>query len=321
MAAITVLGDSLAGMAVAARLAKVGHRVVLVPSTGSGTGKGGSGSAIAELPAVFTFPAPWRDLFKKSGRILEAELTRRGLALTPVPARRVAGIELPAERGAQWRTLSEAFGEPVAARWRDLLDALDEVWQARRPLGLERELDPVLWKKSRRQLWTTRTVDDLARRFDHPVLSQVIRESAEGDPRRSPATEAMWLSVERTFGLWQVTDDSGTPVGTSALVDALADRLEQRGVTSASTPPGHADATIVATGSIPRGLRGPKPWWRRTGSRLEPGRYTCGAHTAAGRTMAGQLLSAALAAYAVHADLTGEDIHPTNKNLTVHRRR
>ncbi len=312
VADITVLGDTLAGMAACVRLAKVGHRVTLVRS---------DPTPRHDLPEVFTFPAPWRDLFKKSGRILAAELAQASLELTPVDTRPVAGLDLPAERGAQWRLLVDEFGPPVAARWRDLLDALDEVWQVRRPLGLEREFDKVAFRSARRELWVGRTVADLATDFDHPVLSEVIRDAAEGEPRHSPASDAVWLSVERTFGLWQVTHADGTPAGSVALIDALTRRLDARGVQLVESPPDGADATITATGTIPGGLRGPKPWWRRTGSRTGRHRYTCGAHTAAGSTVAGQLLSAALATYAVHADLTGEDIHPTNKDLTVHRRR
>ncbi|GAB3697889.1 hypothetical protein [Mariniluteicoccus flavus] len=316
MPLVTVLGDSLAGMAVAARLAKAGHDVALVTVPGA---------APANLPEVFTFPAPWRDLLKKSGRAFDAELTRAGLALAPVVTRPIATsdgpLDLPSERGAQWTVLESAFGADVAARWRDLLDRLDDVWQHRRRLGLEFEHDPAYARSHRRDLWADRTVEQVARRFDHPVLSAVIRAAAEGDPRRSPATDCVWLSVERTFGLWRVVDTSEEPAGTGALVDVLRERLRTRGVTLADSPPDRADATVEATGTLPTTLLGrPRPWWRRTGSRTGERRFTCGAHTAAGTSVQGQLLSAALAAYAVHADLTGEDIHPTNKDLNRRRR-
>lgn len=310
---VTVIGDSLAGLAVAARLAKAGHRVTLV------TERDRLGPL--ELPGVFTFPAPWRDLFTKSGRPLAAALARTGHALTPVSSRRVGDLDLPPERGAQFRVLTRTFGQPVAERWRDLLDTLDDVWQARRPLGLEQEFDPSRFAASRKALWWGRSVADVAGRFDHPVLSPVIGAAAEDDPRRSPADEAMWLAVERTFGLWQVTGSGGQPAPARVLVDALVARLETRRVTITATVPGDAAATVHATGSIPRGWRGGRPWPQRHGTRCADGAYTCGDHTHAGRTVAGQLLSAALAAYAVHLDLTGENIHPTNKDLNRHRPR
>lgn len=300
-------------MAVAARLAKAGHRVTLV------TDQDRLGPP--ELPELFTLPAPWRDLFTKSGRPLAAELARTGHKLTPVPARRVSGLDLPAERGAQFRVLTDTFGQSVAERWRDLLDALDDVWQARRPLGLEQEFDPVGFAAARTALWWGRSVADVARRFDHPVLSAVIRASAEDDPRRSPADHAMWLAVERTFGLWRLADAEGRPAPARVLVDALAARLETRCVAITTTDPGDAAATVHASGTIPRSWRGPKPWPQRHGTRRPDGAYTCGDHTHAGRTVAGQLLSAALAAYAVHLDLTGANIHPTNKDLNRRRQR
>ncbi|HHV20510.1 MAG TPA: NAD-binding protein [Propionibacterium sp.] len=307
MAAITVLGGTLSGMAVAARLAKAGHEVTLVHD--------GDRLGPAELPDVFTFPAPWRDLFTKSGRTLAAELARSGHELTSVAARPIGGgIELPAERGGQFAVLTASFGQRVAERWRDLLDDLDDVWQARRPLGLEHEFDRGRFRDQRRTLRWGTSVERLARDFDHPVLSDVIRRSAEADPRRSPADEAMWLAVERTFGLWQVTTTDGAPAGSRVLIDALTERLRTRKVEVTGRRPAYADAVVTAHGRIPTGWRGPQPWPRRTGSRVGQGAYTCGDHTHAGRTVAGQLLSAALAAYAVHLDLTGENIHPTNKD-------
>lgn len=302
---VTVLGGTLAGMAVAARLAKAGHRVTLV------TDRDQLGPS--ELPEVFTFPAPWRDLFTKSGRPLAAELARTGHELISVPARRVDGWDLPAERGAQFRVLADTFGQPVAERWRDLLDALNDVWQVRRMLGLEQEFDRDRFTASRKDLWWGRSVADLARRFRHPALSAVILATAEDKPSRSPADHAVWLAVERTFGLWRLADADGRPAPARVLVDALVTRLATRGVTVTASDPGDAAAVVHATGSVPRGWRGPKPWPLRAGTRRADGAYTCGDHTHAGRTIAGQLLSAALAAYAVHLDLTGENIHPTNK--------
>lgn len=310
---VTVLGGTLAGMAVAARLAKAGHPVTLVADR--------ERLGPPDLPEVFSFPAPWRDLFTKSGRPLAAELARTGHELTAVDTRSVDGLDLPAERGAQSRVLADSFGPAVAGRWRDLLDALDDVWQVRRLLGLEQEFDRPRFAASRKALWWGMSVADVARRFAHPELSAVIRATAEDDPRRSPADHAMWLAVERTFGLWRITDADGRPAPARVLVDALATRLATRGVAITPTDPGDGAAVVHATGSVPRGWRGPKPWPQRSGARRADGAYTCGDHTHAGRTTAGQLLSAALAAYAVHLDLTGTNIHPTNKDLNRRRPR
>ncbi|NLT30514.1 MAG: FAD-dependent oxidoreductase [Propionibacterium sp.] len=64
----------------------------------------------------------------------------------------------------------------------------------------------------------------------------------------------------------------------------------------------------------------PRTWEALSGPRIGP-HYAVGAHTRAGTGIIGELFSAALASYAVHADLTGEDIHPSNKHQPPRPRR
>lgn len=322
MSRINVLGETLAGMAVAARLAKLRHQVTLVSDPAA------ESAAATPLPELLLIPAVWRDLFRKSGRPLEAELARVGLQLRSVPARSVptshGNFELPTDRGEQYVVIKEAFGAEYATSWRDLLDGLSQIWQARRLFGMESELRPEHLAEMSQSWWWNTTVAEVATAVDHRVLSPLVLATAQDDdPEHSPAADTMWLAVERLFGLWQVTDADGTPVGNDAMVTALQTRLETRGVLRADTPPADADATVVAYGEIPRrkgllGRRRPVPWHQRTGPRFE-GRYTCGPHTTAGSNITGQLLSAALATYAVHLDLTGENVHPTNRELSVRR--
>lgn len=250
-APVAVVGGGLAGMAAAARLAKLGHPVQLFEAAGA---LGGTWRAVEEpgtglvdaAPAVLPFPAPWRDLFRKSGRPLEAELARSGHALVPaadVRHRFADGCELalPAERGAQYGVLSAAYGRPVADRWRDLLDALDDVWQALRPLGLEHELTgrAQLRRPVRGQLWARRSLAWLADSLDEQHLRALVRSIAHRHgsvPERTPAWVAVDLAVSRTFGHWQVqADDPGRhphDAGrSSVLAEALAARLATRRVT------------------------------------------------------------------------------------------
>ena len=257
-APVAVVGGGLAGMAAAARLAKLGHPVDLFERAGA---LGGSWRAVEQpgtglvdaAPAVLPFPAPWRDLFRKSGRPLEAELARSGHALVPaadVRHRFADGSELslPAERGAQYAVLSTAYGRPVADRWRDLLDALDDVWQALRPLGLEDELTGrrQLRRQVRSQLWARRNLAWLAASLDEPHLGAVVRSIAHRHgsvPERTPAWVAVDLAVSRTFGHWRVQaedparhpDDAGR---SSVLAEVLAARLATRRVTV------HLDSTV-----------------------------------------------------------------------------
>ncbi len=240
-----MIGGGLAGLAAAARLAKQRYRVELFELTdrlGGAWAPNQLGSTTVDAaPPVLGFPAPWRDLFRKSGRPLETELTRCGRALVPAaPPRYVfddgASLVLPTERGAAYEALSTAYGTAVATGWRDLLDSLDQTWQALRPLGVEAELaDRHRAAKAARRLEPRGTVADLATRAPHPHLAAVVRSVAYrqgSDPDHTPAWCAVDLALARTFGRWTI--DNGR---TSVLVDALAERLELRRVAVRLTAP------------------------------------------------------------------------------------
>jgi UDP-galactopyranose mutase len=244
-------------MAAAARLAKAGHPVELFEREAA---LGGGWRAVEEpgvglvdrAPAVLAFPAPWRDLFRKSGRPLEAELARSGHELVPAPPARYcfadgSELVLPTERGAQYAALTAAYGETAAQRWRDLLDTLDDVWQVLRPLGLEQELRSraQLPRSVRSRLWARRSLAWLASGLDEPHLTALLRSVAYrhgSTPEQTPAWVGVDAAVSRTFGHWHVaaTDPARQPGDSgrsSVLVEALAARLALRRVTvHLSTP-------------------------------------------------------------------------------------
>lgn len=231
-----MIGGSLAGMAAAARLAKAGHTVRLLEK---GPTLGGRLASDGAMPAVLEFPAPWRDLFRKSGRPLEAELTRSGLSLVPAPpaCHRFADqteLVLPTERGEQESALSRAYGPGTARQWRDMLDKLDETMQILRPLGQESELhdQTQLSRNVRKRLRYRHTIEGLARSVDEPHLAAVIRSVATrlgSEPRQTPAWCAVQLTIERAFGRWLITGCDG-PVEATRLVQLLAARIELRKV-------------------------------------------------------------------------------------------
>jgi phytoene dehydrogenase-like protein len=357
---IGVVGGGLAGLAAAARLARVGHEV-MVFEAGGGVGEG---IEIATEPGgeVFTLPAVWRDLFTKSGRRLEAELALRELTLAPAGPReyRFANggvLELPTERGEQWTALRDTLGEPAAIAWRDLLDQLDGTWQQWRRLALEAAPDPRQLRTSAKALRPREPLGRLAGGLGSPELDEILLATAAWlgqDPSRLPGWHAFRLAVERAFGRWQLVGADGAARPASALVGLLVDRLRARGVTihtgtevtairrgpvlrvgggalpvaavvSTVDPFTHADLTRErADQRIAGHLRrspaaGPAWTSRRTLVDLPtlqpslPGVLVASAWSVGGPDPWAQLLTGALAAYRVHADLTGEDIRPSNK--------
>jgi UDP-galactopyranose mutase len=247
---VVVIGGGLAGLAAAARLAKVGHQVELYERSDRLGGTWApyqltSAVTVDDAPSIIGFPAPWRDLFRKSGRPLEAELAKMGYALEPAhPATMIfadgAELTLPTDRGGQYAALAAAYGKSVAERWRDLLDRLDDVWQTLRALGLEAELrsSRQLNRTARRTLFGPRmTLADLATSIDHDHLGALIRSVAYrlgSLPEQTPAFAAVELSAQRTFGRWQVQPldtNAGLDVArSSVLVEALVSRLALRKV-------------------------------------------------------------------------------------------
>lgn len=222
-APVVVVGASLGGLAAAVRLAKLGHRVVVVDS---------AAAAAPDVPDLIELPAAWRDLFRKSGRILDAVLTEAGLDLVPAPGRLLSdGTVLPTDRGDQYAALSSAYGTATADSWRDLLDALDDDWQLVRRAGLESELDPADPGVAR-LLADRTTIADLAARIAPPALAEVVLAVARDcgvEPGHAPAWWATRLCVRRTFGVWQVVSGDDPQPG-SRLAELLLARATRRGV-------------------------------------------------------------------------------------------
>lgn len=227
---VIVIGASLGGLAAAVRLARLGHHVVVVDTL--------PGPLLAPWLSrpVVALPAAWKDLFRKSGRILDAALASEGYELVQAPATRHefadgSTLDLPTDRGEQYMAVAGLAGESAAAAWRDLLDAADETWQLVRRAGLETEADLTEFR-THRFLTDVRTIESVAERMNDVRLAALVRSVAH---RLGSAPDATpyWLlsrpSVERTFGLWSVTRDR-VPQPAETLMGLLHRRAADRGV-------------------------------------------------------------------------------------------
>ena len=249
MARIVVIGAGMGGLAAAARLATVGHRVTVCEANATHGGMVGQyrreGFSFDTGPTLLTLPAVYRDLMLKTGRTrLEDEVELR--SVEPAVLHRLpdgTAVELAnASRARVVQSLDEALGDGAGLRWGEMLERGRAVWEAtRRPL-LEEPLpddpsalhqDPYPWPPTRRGLFARRPLppqglaDVADRELRHPGLTALLDEYALRfgfDPRRAPASLTAIPYMEQSFGIWYVTG------GMRALADAVLRRCEQRRV-------------------------------------------------------------------------------------------
>lgn len=223
---VAIRGATLAGVAAAARLSRLGHDVTLhtagVRPGGRWTPDSHQDHAVDAMPQVITLPAAWRDVFKKSGRAFDP-LARAGLRLVAAPpaVHRFADgseLELPTERGAQYHALAARYGDAVAARWRTLLDDADDVWLAARRAGVEAPHRPE--SREAATLWLDRTLTDLADRITsssgtHPPGPQVLRRHIVAQGSGHPGNPARHRAHLRPMAGRRRARPASTAVGTA----------------------------------------------------------------------------------------------------------
>lgn len=276
MSRIVVVGSGFGGLAGALRLAKLGHDVTVVEA-----GQELGGALVPVSEGGFTWntvhstvlPAVTRDLFRKSGRALEAELD-----LEPVSPARQHRFEdgtvldlTSGSRGEQQAAIGAVMGAKAAAEWTTYVDQFVPVWESMRQDLFERPWSPEHASKATLDLLKSRlTLHRMVRRDLRDKRLQAMALHAvvvDGhNPRDVPAWMGVWSYVEENFGTWR-------PVGgMGALRSALLTRLETRGVTTltsttvqdlvvenarvvgVSTSAGVIDADVVVVANDPRRL-------------------------------------------------------------------
>src|SRR4051812_7536549 len=240
MARVVVVGAGLGGLAAAARLAVLGHDVVVCEQAPQVGGKLGvlakDGFVFDTGPSLLTLPAVYRDLFLATGGPLEADVTLQ--PVDPVCAYRFADgtrLAMPnGPRSAIAGAWDDALGPGAGAHWAAVTTRAGAVWDATRATFLEFPLDGsrTLLAQTRR-VRDLRTVApwhslrDLGRQYlRHPHQRTFLDRYATytgSDPRRAPAALATVPYVEQTFGAWYV------PGGLRRLGDAVHARAVERG--------------------------------------------------------------------------------------------
>ncbi|MEQ6901194.1 FAD-dependent oxidoreductase [Nocardioides sp. YIM 152588] len=239
MSSIVVVGGGLGGLASAARLAKLGHQVTLLEASG---GLGGAlglleqdGYAWESGPAATLLPAALRDLFRKSGRPLEAELKAD---LEPLPVIREhrfedrTSLRLPGGSRAAQLHAFEALGAGLGEAWTAHVDPYGPVWEVLRRHYAEVPWDPftrgALPRELDRLLRDRETLHRRLRRdFRDERLAMIAGHEAVlagHDLRNVPSWMGVTAYLEECFGVWRV------PGGMGRLADVLTGRLRTRKV-------------------------------------------------------------------------------------------
>lgn len=230
---IVVVGGGFGGMAAAARLAKLGHDVVVFEASdrlGGAIGYVEAGGFRWDAgPTRTLLPAVIRDLFRKSGRPAEREIE-----LVPAdPTRHVfedgTELDLPSgSRGAQIRAIDAALGSGRGEMWADFVASYADDWEALRKDWFERPYDPAhAGRRTKALLGSRKSLQRAAGRLpDRRLRALAIGPAilAGQDPATMPAWTGLDVYLEQNFGVWTV------PGGMGALADVLANRLTTRKV-------------------------------------------------------------------------------------------
>lgn len=262
MAQVVVVGAGFAGTSLAVRLAKLRHDVLVLEASSEVGGRLRPHPLSAETapgtttgwhlsPVTVTLPGVLRDLFRKSGRPLDAALS---LHAAPGPMHVFADrtrLDLPlGRRSDQVDAMLEMFG---ADPWSPWLDAMSGSWDVIRrrllnrvPTGDGDDLD----REARRTLDVRRSLHrEVRRTFKDDRLRRMALDPvrlAGDDPRLVPAAASVVHHVERNFGRWAVEG------GPTALADALERRLQERSV---EVRTGTAALDVVVAGGRVTGVR------------------------------------------------------------------
>jgi phytoene dehydrogenase-like protein len=252
MARIVVIGGGLGGLASAARLAKLGHAVTLLEASrhlgGAMRTVASDGYTWSAGPVATSLPAVLRDLFRKTGRPMDAEVDL--VQVDPIRRHRFpdgSTVAVPGGSRASQLAAFEQLAVGSGRAWCDHVAAYADTWEVLRRDYLERPYDPAVASTQLRRLLASR--ESLSDRVRTTLPDPRLRAVAtwpvllEGhDVRRVPAWVGVDAYLGQRFGNW--TLEGGFP----GLAAKLGDRLATRGVRVLTHTP--ADDLIVRQGRV-----------------------------------------------------------------------
>ena len=259
-----VIGAGVGGLAVAARLAALGHRVTVCEQAPVVGGKLGTYERVTDAgtfrfdtgPSLLTMPHVFAELFAATGAPLDESVDL--VELDPIVRHRFPdGTVLdtcrdPAELADR---VAAAFGGHAATQWVRFTERAARIWDATRGPFLESPLAGVrtLAREARHvgdlaTIAPWRSLRSLAAStLDDPRLRMMVDRYATytgSDPRRAPAALAAVPHAELAYGGWYVRG------GLATLGDALAERCRQLGVEVRTA------TEVVRITAGPRGVTG-----------------------------------------------------------------
>ena len=229
----------MGGLAVSARLAKLGHNVEIFEASDRVGGKCRTewinGFGFDTGPSLLTLPATYRDLFLKTGKRLE-----HAASIEPVdPAFTYyfhdgTTIVFPnLSHSGTVSELAQKLGKQVGEEWHRLLTRAEAMWQASREDFVESELRLRSFIARPSLLSDIRTIAPwkslrkvVQEYTSNPYIQKIIDRYATytgSDPRKAPAVLLTIAFVEEAFGAWHVRG------GLGSLATALESRLSDLG--------------------------------------------------------------------------------------------
>lgn len=229
-------------MSVAARLAKLGHRITVFEGSEQVGGKCRTewidGYAFDTGPTLLTLPAVYRDFFLKTGDALETVLSIKEVNPS-FDYRFIDGSRVQFANLSRFQTLNaieESFGNQSRYQWNQLMLRAEKMWDASHERFIEAEMLswPSLVKNPQflrdlRTIAPWKSLRSLTHQITYDSRLQYIAQRyatySGSDPRKAPAVLLSIAFLEEAFGAWHVKGGMGQ------LTHAIHHRAVERGVT------------------------------------------------------------------------------------------